>query len=418
MRMLRIQFDPKQLNRAYVPHLRNAHRYQIYYGGSGSGKSVFLASRCVLDVLQGRNYLVVRQVSRTLRMSCWNEITKAISRMGLKDYFTISKSEMVITANNNGKQIYFAGLDDVEKIKSTTPQVGVLTDIWIEEATETAYADFKQLDKRLRGKTDHPKRVTLSFNPVYKTHWIYTEFFGIWEDGKNYAESDTVSILKTTYKDNRFLADDDRAALENEKDPYFREVYTLGNWGVLGDVIFRRWHTEDLKESRDAYPARYYGLDFGFAQDPCAAVDCAYDRKHKRLYVFNELWEKGLTNTMLADRLLDFCGHRPICCDSAEPKSIAEIKNHGIHAYPAKKGPDSVVHGIQWLQGVEIIVDVSCAHLREELTCYQWKRDKDGNTLSIPEDKNNHLIDALRYAVETESTQRIATTAKRSVIGL
>lgn len=416
--MLRIQFNPRQLNAVYVPHLKNEHRYQLYYGGSGSGKSVFLASRCVLDVLQGRNYLIVRQVSRTLRQSCWNEITKAINRMGLREYFNVSKSEMVITAVNNGKQILFAGLDDVEKIKSTTPQDGVLTDIWIEEATETAYADFKQLDKRLRGQSKHKKRLTLSFNPVYKTHWIYTEFFGIWEDGKQYAESDTVSILKTTYKDNRFLADDDRAAMENEKDPYFREVYTLGNWGVLGDVIFRNWRTEDLSGISDAYPTRLYGLDFGFSQDPCAAVDCAYDRKHQRLYIFRELWEKGLTNSMLAERLKTFCAHRPICCDSAEPKSIAEIRNFGISAFPAKKGPDSVVHGIQWLQGLEIVVDVSCHHLREELTTYQWKRDKDGNSMAIPEDKNNHLIDALRYAVETEATQRIATTAKRSVIGI
>lgn len=416
--MLRIQFNPRQLNAVYVPHLKNEHRYQLYYGGSGSGKSVFLASRCVLDVLQGRNYLIVRQVSRTLRQSCWNEITKAINRMGLREYFNVSKSEMVITAVNNGKQILFAGLDDVEKIKSTTPQDGVLTDIWIEEATETYYADFKQLDKRLRGQSKHKKRLTLSFNPVYKTHWIYAEFFGIWEDGKSYAESDTVSILKTTYKDNRFLVDDDRAAMENEKDPYFREVYTLGNWGVLGDVIFRNWRAEDLSDISDAYPTRLYGLDFGFSQDPCAAVDCAYDRKHQRLYIFRELWEKGLTNSMLAERLKIFCEHRPICCDSAEPKSIAEIRNFGISAFPAKKGPDSVVHGIQWLQGLEIVVDVSCHHLREELTTYQWKRDKDGNSMAIPEDKNNHLIDALRYAVETEATQRIATTAKRSVIGI
>lgn len=415
---MRIRIKPGTFNPVYVPHMHNGHRYQLYFGGSSSGKSVFLASRCVLDVLQGRNYLVVRQVSRTLRQSCWNEIIKAINRMGLREYFNISKSDMVITAANNGRQILFAGLDDVEKIKSTTPQDGPLTDIWIEEATEAAYADYKQLDKRLRGRSDHVKRLTLSFNPVYQTHWIFTEFFGIWDDGKQYAESETTSILKTTYKDNRFLTPDDRYALEGEKDQYFYQVYTLGNWGVLGDVIFRDWRVEDLGAVKDAYPMRLYGLDFGFSQDPCAAVDCAYDRKHRRLYIFRELWEKGLTNTMLADRLHDFCGHHPICCDSAEPKSIAELRNYGIHAFPAKKGPDSVVHGLQWLKGLEIVIDVSCAHLKEEMTTYQWKRDKDGNTMPIPEDKNNHLIDALRYAVEAESTQRIATTAKRSVIGL
>lgn len=416
--MLKISLDPAILNKVYVPHLQNGHRYQIYYGGSSSGKSVFLAVRCVLDVLQGRNYLVVRQVSKTIRQSCWNEIVKAINRLGVRDYFNISKSEMVITAVNNGNQILFAGLDDVEKIKSTTPQNGSLTDIWMEEATECSYGDYKQLDKRLRGASKHLKRMTLSFNPVYKTHWIYREFFGIWDDEKTYAESETVSILKTTYKDNRFLTNDDRMAMENEKDPYFREVYTLGNWGVLGEVIFRNWHTEDLSETAKAYPLRYYGLDFGFSQDPCGVVDVAYDRKRRRIYIFNEMCERGLTNTALADRLKEFCGARHIACDSAEPKSIAELKNEGINAFPVKKGKDSVLHGIQWLQGHEIVVDTSCTNLRQEMTLYQWKQDKDGNTMAMPEDRNNHLIDALRYALEMESTQRRASTVKRSELGI
>ena len=411
--MATIRLDGGLLNAVYLPHLRNAHRYQLYFGGSSSGKSVFLATRTVLDCMQGRNILVLRNVARTLRGSCWNEIYKAVTRMGLTAYFAISKADMTITCTLNGAQILFAGLDDVEKIKSITPQSGPLTDIWIEEATETAYEDYKQLDKRLRGASRHTKRLTLSFNPVYKTHWIYREFFGIWDDAKNYAESDTVSILKTTYKDNRFLTADDRAALENEKDPYFREVYTLGNWGVLGDVIFRNWRTEDLQPIAAAYPIRYYGLDFGFSADPCGAVDVALDKKKKKIYVFAELYERGLINTMLADRLKNFCGHRPITCDSADPKSITEIRNLGINAIATKKGADSVVHGIQWLQGYEIVVDQRCQSMRNELALYQWRKDKDGNSLAVPEDKNNHLIDALRYALESESTARIARTVKR-----
>lgn len=411
--MATIRLDGGLLNAVYLPHLRNAHRYQLYFGGSSSGKSVFLATRTALDCMQGRNILVLRNVARTLRGSCWNEIYKAITRMGLMAYFAISKSDMTITCTQNNAQILFAGLDDVEKIKSITPQSGPLTDIWIEEATETAYEDYKQLDKRIRGASRHTKRLTLSFNPVYKTHWIYREFFGIWDDAKTYAESDAVSILKTTYKDNRFLTADDRAALENEKDPYFREVYTLGNWGVLGDVIFRNWHTEDLQPIAAAYPLRYYGLDFGFSSDPCGAVDVALDKKRKKIYVFAELYERGLINTMLADRLKNFCGHRPITCDSADPKSITEIRNLGINAIATKKGADSVVHGIQWLQGYEIVVDQRCHNMRNELALYQWRKDKDGNSLAVPEDKNNHLIDALRYALESESTARIARTVKR-----
>ena len=163
------------LNKVYKPHLQNQHRYQIFFGGAGSGKSVFLATRCVIDTLQGRNTLIVRKVSRTLKGSCWNEVNKAIRRLGLQKLFSVSKTDLTITARNNGAQMIFAGLDDVEKIKSLTPKTGVLTDVWMEEATECEYQDFKQLDKRLRGASRHVKRLTLSFNPILRTHWIYRE---------------------------------------------------------------------------------------------------------------------------------------------------------------------------------------------------------------------------------------------------
>lgn len=416
--MPRIILPREFLNPVYRPHLTNRDRYQVFFGGAGSGKSVFLATRCVLDVLQGRNVLIVRKVGRTLRSSCWNEVQKAIRRLGLSPMFSIHKSENTIEARNNGCQILFAGLDDAEKIKSITPKCGVITDIWMEEATECSYEDFKQLDKRLRGQSRHEKRFTFSFNPIYQRHWLFRQFFSIWQDGKKLCREKGVTLLKTTYLDNRFLTPDDRAALEGEKDPYFYQVYTLGNWGVMGDVIFRHWRTEDLTEVTERFSPHLYGLDFGFAKDPCAAVCCALDRKNKRVYVFRELYEKGLINARLAERLKDFCGHAPIVCDSAEPKSIAELRAHGIQALAAKKGKDSVLHGIQWLQGYEIVADVRCVHLKEELTLYQWQQDASGRTIPLPEDKNNHLIDALRYALEHESTCRRATTAGKGELGL
>lgn len=292
--MPKITVSGNCLNRVYLPHLANQHRYQVYFGGAGSGKSVFLATRCVLDALQGRNTLIVRQVARTLRSSCWNEVTKAIARLSLSRFFRINKSDSTITALNNGAQLLFAGLDDVEKIKSLTPAHGALTDIWMEEATECSRQDFKQLDKRLRGVSRHVKRFTFSFNPVYKTHWIYREFFAIWQDAENYAQSDTVSILKTTYRDNRFLTEDDRSALENEKDPYFYQVYTLGNWGAAGDTIFHNWSVARVGEEADG--ENRMGLDFGFAADPCGFVHLRYDRKRKTVYVLDERYERNLTN--------------------------------------------------------------------------------------------------------------------------
>lgn len=414
--MPRITLRGDFINKVYQPHLQNSHRYQIYFGGAGSGKSVFLATRCALDALSGRNTLVVRQVKRSIQSSCWNEINKAIGRLGIAHLFTVSKTDLIITARNNGAQILFAGLDDVEKIKSLTPAHDPLTDIWMEEATECEWRDFKQLDKRLRGVSRHKKRITFSFNPVYQGHWLYKEFFSIWRDQKNYAESADVSILKTTYRDNRFLAPEDRQALEHEGDPYFYQVYTLGNWGVTGDVIFRNWRVETLP---DPVPGETrMGLDFGFSADPCGFLLVRYDRKAKRVFVMDELYEKGLTNLALARRLAPYAALGPIACDSAEPKSIAELRSLGLSVYPARKGPDSVLHGIQWLRQQEIILSPACAHLREELTRYQWQRDRDGASLPRPMDRDNHLIDALRYALGEEMESRRAFTGDKKVLGL
>lgn len=164
------------------------------------------------------------------------------------------------------------------------------------------------------------------------------------------------------------------------------------NWGVLGDVIFRNWRVEDLSEFKKTADKLYFGLDFGFSSDPCAGAKLHYDKTHKRIYILDELYEKGLTNTALAPVLRDFAGNNYITCDSAEPKSIKELQNMGVRALGAKKGPDSVMHGIQWLQGHEIIIDGKCQNAKNEFQLYQWKKDKDGNSLRVPEDRNNHCL--------------------------
>ena len=228
--MTRHEFYEEDFNDIYIPYFEGddaQKRVQIFFGGASSGKSYFIAQRILRDVLDGRNTLVLRNVARTIRGSCWNELLKAITGHGAQPYLNISKSEMLITSYR-GSQILFAGLDDVEKIKSITPARGVLTDIWIEEATEIARDDYKQLEKRLRGESRHSKRITMSFNPVFKEHWIYAEFFKHWDESKTEYKDDGLSILKTTYKDNRFLTYEDRRALENESDPYYHDVYTLG----------------------------------------------------------------------------------------------------------------------------------------------------------------------------------------------
>lgn len=398
-----IRFDMGVINKVYRPHLENTTRTQIFYGGSASGKSVFLAQRCVYDVMEGgRNYLICREVGRTIRGSVFTEVLRVISMWHVEKLFTVNKSDMTITCGN-GYQIIFAGLDDVEKLKSLVPAKGVITDIWIEEATETDRNDVKQLYKRQRGGDEKtPKRLTMSFNPILRSHWIYEDYFSTvaWADDQTAYNGDDLSILKTIYKDNCFLTPDDVKDLENERDQYYRDVYTLGNWGVLGNVIFTNYSIQDLSGMRDQFTNRRVGLDFGFSSDPAAVPVTHYDRMRKTIYIFDELYERGLTNDLLAEEVKTLVGSDYVTCDSAEPKSIVELQRYGVNAQPAIKGKDSVLFGIQWLQQQTIIIDSKCINTRNEFQQYKWREDKDGNAMRQPVEKNNHIIDALRYAYE------------------
>lgn len=406
--MIEVDIDESIFNDAYIPHLENYARIQIFYGGSSSGKSVFLAQRDVVDLMKGgRNFLVCRQVGKTLRGSVVQEVKKIISEWGLSGIMKVNKTDGTVTCSN-GYQIVFSGLDDVEKLKSIVPEKGVFTDIRIEEATEADLKTVKQLMKRQRGGSgDIPKRLTISFNPILKSHWIYKKYFkGLgWEDDQTEFAGENLTILKTTYKDNKFLTKSDIEDLENETDKYFYDVYTLGNWGVLGHVIFTNWKVKDLSGMREQFTNPRNGLDFGFSADPAAALATHYDRKRKTIYIYKEIYERGLTNDVLADSVIDMIGDERIVCDSSEPKSIAELQMYGVSASGAKKGKDSVNFGIQWLQRQSIILDKSCINVADELSQYRWKEDRGGEAVSParPIDKFNHAIDGLRYAYEDDA---------------
>lgn len=411
--MSEVEIHSEVFNSCYLRRLEDQTPTQIFYGGASSGKSFFaVGQRVVYDLLKGgRNYLICRQVARTIKNSVYNEVTKTIKQWGVQGLFRINKSEFTITCNN-GYQILFAGLDDVEKIKSITPEKGVLTDVVIEEATETARESIKQLEKRLRGGSEAiQKRITILFNPIIKTHWIYQDYFATigWADTQTEYHDENLSILKTTHKDNNFLTAQDHAKLENEKDEYFYNVYTLGNWGVLGDVIFKNVHIANLNDPTDKYylpeahrTNRRNGLDFGFSSDPAAMPMIHLDKMRKRIYIFDELYERGLTNQELALFVKEKIGTDYVTCDSAEPKSIHELNLAGVNAIGAKKGKDSINFGIQWLQGYDIIIDVTCVNAQREFTTYHWKKNKDGDSMRIPVDRDNHLIDGLRYALEDD----------------
>ncbi|NLD51758.1 MAG: PBSX family phage terminase large subunit [Clostridiales bacterium] len=397
----RILVPARAINPCYRPFLTAPQRVQIFFGGAGSGKSVFLAQRCVLDALCGRNTLVVRQVARTLRTSCFNEVRKAAARLGLSDQFQVHQTDMRLTCLHSGAQVLFLGLDDVEKIKSVTPRTGVLTDIWVEEATECRYADIKQLQKRLRGRSRHPKRLTLSFNPVHSGHWIYRQWFLGWAEGQRQQVDDDLLILRTTHEDNVFLSEADRRAYRGEQDPYFHRVYTLGEWGQQSGAIFTNWSARDLTAESACFDRIRLGLDFGFAADPAAMVRLHWDGARRTVYVLEARYCHGYSNAQLARQLQALAGDLPVYCDSAEPKSIAELRRLGVCALPVRKGPDSLRHGIRFLQGCRIVVHQSCVSMMEELQGYRWRQDGHRGDLPIPQGAD-HLIDALRYALEAD----------------
>lgn len=226
-----IKISKKVFNDVYLPYLDNTDRYLIFYGGGSSGKSYYIGQRYIYKLMKPTrcNLLVVRQTGDTNRKSTFPLLKQVISNWNLEKYFKINESDMRIKCLLTGNEVAFAGLDDVEKIKSITFANGELTDIWVEEATECQEASINQLKVRLRGGKSK-KQMVLSFNPINIQHWIK----------KHFIDSGLATVCFSTYKDNKFLTDDDRKALEDLQytDEYTYEVYCLGHWGIIGKTVF------------------------------------------------------------------------------------------------------------------------------------------------------------------------------------
>ena len=251
-----IKISKKVFNDVYLPYIENEDRYLIFYGGGSSGKSYFIAQRWVYKLLQPKkcNLLIVRQTGDTNRRSTFPLIKQVLSNWNISEHFKINESDMRIVCKLTGNEVAFAGLDDVEKIKSITFANGELTHIWIEEATECQEADINQLKVRLRGGKSK-KQMVLSFNPINIQHWIK----------KHFIDSGLATVCFSTYKDNKFLTEDDIKALEDLKytDEYTYEVYCLGRWGILGKTVFNaRAIQERLEHIPKPIKSGYFTYDY------------------------------------------------------------------------------------------------------------------------------------------------------------
>lgn len=349
--------------------------------------------------------MVVRKVFRTLKDSCFTELKWAIHRLGVDAWWEIKESPLEMTYQPTGQKIYFRGLDDPLKVTSITVEVGHLCWLWIEEAYEIMKeADFDMINESIRGsippETGLFKQITLTFNPWNDRHWIKGRFFDA-------PKSDDILAMTTNYTCNEWLDEADFRLFEEMKrnNPRRYRVAGLGEWGVSEGVIFENWEeqafdTKEISARSDVVSA--FGLDFGYTNDPTALFCGLVSQREKIIWVFDELYEKALTNKKIYERISEMgYAKERIKADSAEPKSIDELMEYGLNRIrPARKGKDSVNNGIQHIQNYKIIIHPRCVNFLTEISNYTWDKDKFGNQVNRPVDDFNHLMDAMRYALE------------------
>jgi phage terminase large subunit len=397
---------PKVIGKGYKKFWNFKGRYRVVKGSRASKKSKTTALWFIYNMMKykGANTLVVRKTYRTLHDSCFTELKWAIHRLHVDEWWDIKESPLEMTYKPTGQKIYFRGLDDPLKVTSITVEFGELCWLWIEEAYEiTSESDFDMLDESIRGaiSSDYPdlfKQITLTFNPWNEHHWMKKRFF---DD----PDADTLAIT-TNYMCNEWLDDADLRVFERmkEKNPRRYQVAGLGNWGVVDGLVYENWEEKDFDVKDIVRPdtKSAFGLDFGYTNDPTALWCGIVDEKNKLIYVFDELYETGLTNSMIYQRILNMgYAKEHITADSAEPKSIAELRDLGLsHIKGARKGKDSINNGIQYIQNYKIIVHPRCVNFITEISNYTWDTDKFGKKLNVPIDDFNHLMDAMRYGTE------------------
>lgn len=413
----------------YKPYLKDySHRINVFYGGAGSGKSKFIVQKMLykLLTLPKRKCLVTRKVGATIRESIFAEFKSLIGDLGIYEQCNINKTDMTIELPN-GSTFIFKGLDDSEKIKS----ISDISDIVIEEATELNLGDFIQLNLRMRSKQPY-QQIHMMFNPTSKANWVYMTFFE-----KEYKGA---LIVKTTYKDNTFLSKDYINEIEQLKETDYPlwEIYANGKFASLDKRIFTNWQpldfdineirVERVKQKADAINGNvinfdiskhindplyqeefknrkiYAGLDFGYANDPTAFIVFVADKRSKEIWIYDEFYLTSLTNEDIYNQIR-YKGYQKevIIADSAEPKSIEELRRLGLRRIrEARKGRDSILNGIQYLQTYKIYIHPKCTNTIMEFENYTWQKDKKtGAYINKPIDSYNHLIDALRYGAES-----------------
>ena len=377
---------------------------EIHYGGASSGKSHGVVQKVVFKALNDwkspRKILFLRKVASTIRDSIFQDVMQCLSDWKVLEHCYINNTDyrMVLP---NGAMFIFKGMDNPEKIKS----IKGISDIVMEEATEFTLEDYTQLTLRMRERKHPKKQIFLMFNPVSKVNWCYKTFFE-----KPNKDKD-IKIMHSTYTDNKFLDERTKENIERlaKMNPAYYRIYALGEFATLDKLVFPEYKTAILNaENMKSIPS-FFGLDFGYTNDPSAFVHVKLDKENKVLYILEEYTKKAMLNNEIASMIKSFGYQKEVIIgDSAEPKSIAELRMQGIsRIQSARKGKDSVLNGIQFMQQFDIIIDERCFKTIEEFDNYTWKKDKASNEyVNIPVDSYNHVIDAIRYALESARIEK------------
>lgn len=394
---------PSIVGKHYGEFWRFKGRYKAVKGSRASKKSSTQSLKVITEIIENPNinWLVVRKVERTLRDSCYAQLKWAIHRLKVDNFFKCSTSPLEITYKPTGQKILFRGLNDPLKVTSITVEVGSLCRLWLEEAYEITSEDaFDRLDESIRGQL--PKgmyhQVVLTFNPWSDRHWLKKRFFD--EPSKN------VLAMTTNYMCNEFLSEADLVLFEEmKKNPRRYRTAGLGEWGIVEGLVYENWEERvfDVHEISIRPSVRSaFGMDFGYVNDPSTLFCGLVDTVAREIYVFDEMYEKGMSNEDIKDRVSEMgYSKERIKADSAEPKSIAYLRKAGLtRIRAAKKGPDSIRAGISIIQDYKIIIHPRCVNFITEISNYTWDKDKFDNAINKPIDDFNHLMDAMRYAME------------------
>lgn len=371
----------------------------LTYGGASSGKSHGVVQKVVLKSLQHWNHprkvLWLRKVDRTIKDSIFTDVIDCLSTWKLLPFCKVNQTSYTIKLPNGG-MFLFKGMQDPERIKS----IKGLSDVVMEEASEFNQDDFTQLTLRLREPKHKQRQLFCMFNPVSKLNWTYKQWFA--DDAV--VDRDRVAIHQSTYKDNHFLDEQNIKTIENLKqtNPAYYKIYTLGEFATLDKLVFPDFSKRRLSMEKLSDLPSYFGLDFGYTNDETAFMHVKVDQDNRVIYIMEEYAKHGMLNSDIA-KMIKQMGYSKeiITADAAEPKSIAEIKRDGIYRIrPAKKGRDSIVQGIAFMQQYHLVVDDRCVKTIEELENYTYKKDKQsGEYTNEPVDAYNHEIDAIRYAL-------------------